>query len=525
MLAYIRALSCDFIFFDDPDYVQHNLHIRQLNNELLRTAFTRPLAGYLIPVTFISYAVDYYFWQLNPFGYHLTNMLFHSVNAGLVVIIADTLFAYCLTDLREDPSSRRVYLALLLAAGLFFGIHPLRVESVAWVSGRKDVLYGMFSLGSILFYLRYAHRRDRNPNEKGFSLHYLLSLFCYLLAMLSKPVGVVVPAMLLVMDWYPLRTLRRGMIIPLLVEKIPFFVMAGIMSALTIVTAANEELLYSVSDTPILVRIVVSGNAVFEYCRLLLWPVGISTYHVLAKAIPYSYVAKCSAVLACTGYFIYSVKKRPWLFATWSAFILPLLPVLALIQQGPDAAFAARYTYLPAVIPSIAVAGILGAANRNMRVSRPGFRQLVPVIVIAALIMQLCITYKLIGAWKDTGAFWSRVIEVEPLGRAFQERGFFQLSSGKYQAAAEDFSTAIQIAGNLGMPPSYNLYAFRGEALRKARRYDEAIRDYGFAIELYPHPAYYYHRGLALQAVGKGTDAAADFKRAGSGPVKMDWFD
>jgi len=523
LLAYIRALSCDFIFFDDPLYVQNNATIRNLNGTLLYSAITQPLVGYMIPVTYISYALDYYFWQLNPAGYHLTNIVIHSVNAGLVVLVADKLLTASGIGRREQHQSRGVYLGMLMVAGLLFGLHPLRVESVAWVSGRKDVLLGLFFLGSILCYLRHADRSEPRP-AGTISWNYIASLLFYLLAMLSKPVGVVIPAMLLLADWYPLHRLHSGVIRFTLIEKIPFFLMAGIVSVLTVVTAANESLLYSVTDFPFLVRTVVSGNAIYEYCRLLVWPVGISPLNVLEKAIPFTFILKALAVCAVTVGLALSGRKRPWLLATWCAFILPLLPVLAFIQQGPDTEFAARYTYLPAIIPGITAAAMLASGYARMKASLNRWRPVIPAFIIVLLTMHGAITVRLISAWRDTGAFWSRVIEISPLGRAYQERAFFYLNSRNNLAAAEDFTQAIAIADMVGMPPNYNLYAFRGEALRKAGLYHDAIKSFTIAIGLYRHPSYFYQRGLALKALGRQKEAEEDFERAGSRFAKLDWL-
>src|SRR6185369_15215948 len=162
LIVYLRALGCDFVSYDDPDYVLNNPLIRHLDLRLFVPAFSEQYNGWWMPLTWISLAIDYHFWELNPLGYHLTNILLHSFNAGLVVLIAARIWTQIQgqgsggTLPVSDPAGQRqieyLYPLTMLLAGLLWGLHPLRVESVAWVTERKDVLNGLFSLASILLY-------------------------------------------------------------------------------------------------------------------------------------------------------------------------------------------------------------------------------------------------------------------------------------------------------------------------------------------------------------------------------------
>lgn len=177
LLVYLRALDCGFVNWDDQIYILNNVDIRGLDRKFFVWAFTDTATGWWMPLTWLSFAVDYHFWGLDPFGYHLTNILLHAVNGGLVVLLADRLLAGAAGSGEQGPAPARWrYPALLLLAGLVWGLHPLRVESVAWATERKDVLNGAFALGAAIFYLHYAQLVDV-PGRRRTAVHaYLASL-------------------------------------------------------------------------------------------------------------------------------------------------------------------------------------------------------------------------------------------------------------------------------------------------------------------------------------------------------------
>jgi protein O-mannosyl-transferase len=520
LLVYLRALSCGFVNLDDPYFILNNEAIRHLDGRLLAWAFGPPGFDLWIPLTWLSLAVDYRVWGLNPLGYHLTNILLHAANTALVVLIADRLCRDRCGEAEGSAGRPHLHAAMLLLAGLLFGIHPLRVESVAWVTERKDVLNGLFSLGSVLLYLCYVQRRERGQGGTG---AYLFSLLLFALSLMAKSVSVVLPAMLLVADWYPLRRLRKGKTAAVLREKVPFLALSTAITVVTVAFAARNQLLTTLSELSFGQRLLVAGNALFEYVRLELYPVGISPYYVLPAGMPASFAVKTAAVVAIACCVAAAARRRPGLAAAWLCFLLPLLPVLGFMQNG-EQALAARYSYLPSVAPAITVAALVVAAYR--RIAAAGPRPLthgVVALVAAVLLFYAGMTMRLIDVWHDTGTLWSRVIDVGPLGRAYADRGVFYLSTGKSGAAVDDFSAALRIAAAAGMP-THNLLAFRGVALEDTGRFEEAIGDLTAAIGVLPHPTYYHHRGLALRGVGRAREAAEDFALAGPNPPPIDWF-
>ena len=520
LLVYLRALGNDFVGLDDPIYVVENITIRRLDGNTLAAAFTQLFAGdYWMPLTWISFALDYRFWGLNPLGYHLTNILLHAANAGLVVLIADRLCREKFSGSGAGQGEKRLYQGMLLLAGLLFGLHPLRVESAAWVTERKDVLNGLFALGAINCYLRYAQQREEKVSGAGRAYFASVVLFCC--SLMAKPVSVTLPAMLLVADWYPLGRFRKGRAVPLLLEKVPFFVISAALAALTLYFKSQQAMLASTGDFPVSLRLLVSGNALFHYVKLFLFPVGIVPYHVLAKTIPPVFVATTTVAALFLVACIIAGKKRPAIPATLLGFLLPLLPTLPLIPYGGDIAYAERFTYLPSAIPSIAAAAGIALAYR----SRAGLRCVLAVAVVVLLLFYTGLTVRLIHVWKNTGTVWTRILAVEPVGRAYKERGLYYLQQGNLREALDDLTTAIGIAEKMGRTDTYNLYAFRGEALASSGRYEDAVRDFTAAIAASPRPLYFFHRGLVWKALGKGREADEDFARAGGDTGPLVWFE
>lgn len=517
-LLYLPALFCDFVHWDDLDYILNNNALKETGRNLIAWAFTSFSPGFWMPLTWISFAVDYHFWGLNPFGYHLANILLHALNAGLVALVADRIIQ--IQGSRFAIQGGYLRLVVPFMAGLLWGIHPLRVESVAWVAERKDVLNGLFSLGAVLHYLKYVQKRD---SERKAGRDYLISVALFAASLMAKPVSVVIPAILLVLDRYPLERFRKGEILPVLTEKAPYLVMSAAMSCATLYFAARAQILVSTETLPLGMRTIIAGNALFEYCRLQLWPLGISPLYLIPGQLPVSYVLKTLISLVVTCYCLYVFNRKPWITATWCCFLLPILPVLGFVQNG-DQSLAVRFTYLPSV--AIAIAAAFLAAGTYSRFAGGGRSWRITCIVIAWAL--LCgyagITVRLIGVWKDTETLWTRVIETQPMGRAFQERGIFRFSTGKYLDAVEDFSTAMAVREGAGMPVAYNLIAFRGAALAKLGRHDEALRDFSEAIAIAPHPNYFYHRGVVLKGLGRTREAEEDFARAGNERGPISWY-
>ncbi|MEI7816813.1 MAG: hypothetical protein WCI45_06425, partial [Desulfuromonadales bacterium] len=342
LAVYSGSLTCGFINMDDPFYITNNLLIRNLDLQTLRRLFTEAHLGAWIPLTHVSFAIDHHFWGSDPTGYHLTNIVLHALNATMVVLLTDRLLKNERKWIAGDIGNF-LYPVMLLLAGLMWGIHPLRVESVAWAAERKDVLNGLLTLAAVISYIRYVQLKEAGK-RRMLLVPYLLALLFFVLSLLAKQVSVTLPVILLLLDWYPLARFRKKKLVSLLVEKIPFLVIALLIAFMTIYIAAEGKILSSIVDFPFYVRVLVSGNAIFEYCRLSFFPTGINPYIVIPKPLPYGYLVKTITVAAISLFMLRISQRKPAIAAVWFAFIVLLLPTLAFIQAGDDIAMAARYT-------------------------------------------------------------------------------------------------------------------------------------------------------------------------------------
>ena len=218
------------------------------------------------------------------------------------------------------------------------------------------------------------------------------------------------------------------------------------------------------------------------------------------------------------GICVLQFRKNRWLPATWLLFILPLLPVLGFFQNGAQS-HAARFTYLPGLALSICAASIFVALCKKY----PLYARFLTAGFVALLLLYGATTLRHLAAWKNSETLWSRVISIQPIGRAYYLRADYLSQKGRYLEAADDLLKSINIGKGAGYTMMFNLHALRGDALRKAGLNEEAVREFTNAIALNPYPNYFYHRGLSLQALGRVKEAEADFLLAGDEIGPIEW--
>lgn len=510
-MVYSGSLSAEFINYDDKLYLFENPVIRQLDLKSLFAMFTSAPAGWWMPLTWLSFAIDYQIWGLNPFGFHLINTIIHSINAGIVVSIAAKVIQ-TQEDVESD-SFKPVFFAAL--AGLLWSIHPLRVESVAWIAERKDVLNGFFALLSVYFYLDvYNSRPNGNRSFSSF-----LSIIFFYFSLGAKSVTVVLPLLLLSIDFFPLKQLTLTSLWNRVFEKIPYFIGSAIVMLLTFISAARSNFMVSYEVFPFSQRLAVSGDAVFEYLRFFLLPIGLSPVNVIPDPIPISYTVK--AVVVCLIIIVVACSRRAWLQSCFLCFLLPLLPVLAFFQNG-NQGFADHFTYLPTIAPSIAVAVFLQLFQQRLPSAGKALLGMAACLLIA---LYTILSMRMFPVWQSTEAFWSRVIEIQPISISYKERGLNYHLDGRFEEAVIDFTAALERLPVTLQPYRYNYLAFRASSLLAAGRYEEAIQDFSAAISMLPHPVYFHHRGLALKALGRMLEAEEDFKHGGTTTYPVVWFD
>jgi len=529
LLCFVPSLFNALLEWDDAGYIVENKNIQNLSFDTVLWAFSEFHNNYWAPLTWLSLAVDHAVWGLNPVGYHLTNNLLHALNAAMFFLLSLHLLKGYLASRPNDgtkPSLLNAQNALYcsLFAALYFALHPLRVESVAWAAERKDVLSMFFGIPAVLAYLRYTQtiptRLDRHDAITSFfsSRFYWLSLILFCLSLLSKATLVTLPAVLLIMDWYPLGRLRRNTIKNALIEKIPFMILTIIASALTVkaFTVDIKTLEYSSLYT----RLLFSFHAVTSYLQMTLWPLKVSPVYLHPGNIATMAPEFLLPILICIGitvFCIYSLKRWPIFLSVWLIYLLTLLPVIGLIQAGPTY-MAARFTYLPGLAISMLIA--LGITLAVVRVSGSSLRRSSMIVVaVIILLFNSSITTRDIRFWKDDVTLWTRVIAVQPraMGLAYTYRSIAFEKLGDHQKALADISQAFAIAERKGYREIHEIYFVRARVHKNMGNLDNAIADLTSAIGISAYPKnhfYYMERGMIYEEQGKPDLAAEDFRLA-----------
>src|SRR5881628_637285 len=361
--AFLPVLQNQFVDWDDQRNFLDNHHYRGLGWTHLRWMWTTHL-GHYIPLTWMTLGLDYLLWGMNPVGYHLTSLLLHVTNAVVFFFVVRWL----LTRALPSPSERGYALAVSAGvAALVFAIHPLRVESVAWVTERRDVLSGLFYLVAILLYLRACEGMARG---RGW---YWLSVAVFVCALLSKSMVVNLPVVLVILDVYPLRRLggsigwRSEPARRVYVEKIPFVLLAAAASAIAVMAQSSVHAVASLAQLSVPGRVAISTYGLSFYLWKMVVPVNLSPVYELRPPVnPWAtpFLLSYGVVLALTAIALALRRRVPGLPAAWVAYIVVLLPVLGIFQSGPQIA-ADRYTYLAGLGWAVlAGAGLLSVWRR-----------------------------------------------------------------------------------------------------------------------------------------------------------------
>lgn len=559
---YLPALGNGFVVWDDDIFIVNNKHIRSLNRDFLTWALTDMSLDFWRPLVWFSHAVDYAFWGLVPAGHHLTSILLHGVNTFLIIILLIRILKISSCNrYSEGPSeipsllSERDILITATITGLLFGIHPLHVESVAWVTTRTDLLYTLFYLLSIVSYIPFAEQAGARRAQGGLFpplTRYLLSLVLFVLSAASKPMAVTLPLVLLVLDWQPLGRLSSLRNLPRLVlEKLPFFAVSIAVSAVAVVGESALKSITPLDAVPLSLRLSVAVQSVLSYLGKLALPVHLMPFYPFPDSLSPLSPGNAAAVLLVVGItvvFVIIARKRPVWLAVWAFYLISLLPVLGLVKAR-GVAMADRYTYLSTVGVFILLG--LGAAKlwrmAELSVRRGRMFRISLLSAAGTVIIILCVmTQKQIDLWKDSVRLWSSVIEREPnrVPLAYNNRGVAFREMGMRDRALEDYTTAITldpfdakyymnrgiIYGETGQldkamkdlnkaidlnPASADAYTSRGLVLATTGRHDQALSDYEKAIALAPSSVdAYYNRGMLRERRGRNDEAIKDYSRA-----------
>ena len=481
-LVYGQTLRHEFVNFDDAIYVADNAELlRPLTWKGVGWEFTHAVNANYHPLTMLSYMLDYKLYGLNAGGYHLTNIQFHIAAVIALFLVLESMTGMLL---------RSAFVAAL------FAIHPLHVESVAWVSERKDVLSSFFFMLTLGAYAWYCRR----PGIARYTAVFLLSA----LGLMCKPMLVTIPGVLLLLDYWPLDRSKLG-IKRLLLEKAPLIALSVACCVVAVLTQRAAE---AIKEYPLPLRISNALVSFVTYIVQTIWPVGMAAYYPYRKdGIPFMETAIAFCVLAAISATAFALRRRkPYVLAGWLWYVGMLVPVIGIIQVGRQAR-ADRYMYLPQIglfIAATWAAGDVSSAWRHRRLTL-GFSACAVTIALA-LVAHLQASY-----WHDSKALWSHAIAAAPSDWiAHRNYALLLLRGGEIDAALREFRKTLPMEDDRaeGLDDIGNALFQKGEI-------GAAIEQYKEALKISPdHAKSHDSLGEALLRMGKAGEAIPEFTRA-----------
>ena len=473
------AVGNEFVNWDDYGMVVDNPWFRGLGALQFRFAFTARWFHHYHPLTWLSYGVDHTLWGMDPRGYHLTNVLIHAASAAVIFLLARRLFRRA-----GLPGGVATDVGAAVAA-LAFALHPLRVEAVAWVTARRDVLSGLFFFLALLVYVRAVDALDEGRQD-AYRRNLATALAVSLAALLSKSITMTLPVVLLLLDVYPLRRSLRSR--RLWLEKLLFGV-PGLVTAVVAAVVVGPRQFHGFGEYGVLDRLAMACHSFAFYLWKTIVPTSLSAIYEVPDRIDLlepRFLGSIVAVVLLTTAVLAGRRHAPWMAAGWAYHVLTILPVSGLTHAGFQLAFD-RYTYLPGLAPALlggaAVAAFLRGWGRS-RVRAP----LAVILCVAGLLMLLGwaqLTRRQIGIWHDSDALWRSALLLDPScavchhGLAIAER-----DAGRYTIAEGELRSAIALR-----PRYTQAHLSLADVLQRMGRHDEALAVLGDAERAHPDDA------------------------------------
>ncbi len=499
LLVFLPAGRYHFVDFDDPDYIIDNPFVKNgLNWTDLRWAFTAFHAGNWHPLTWVSHQLDCELFGLNAGAHHLVGVLFHAANVVLVFLL---LWRF----------TQRIWPATLIAG--LFGWHPIHVESVAWISERKDVLSTLFALLSLLSYETYLRARQRG--------YFWLALGFFAVGLLAKPMLVTLPCVFLLLDfWLPDRVTRPGAdnlteSPPLnfrdyaapFVEKWPFFLLAAISCVITIFAQKSGGAVASLARVPLAYRFENAPISACKYVLKIFWPSDLSAFYLLGRVHGWEAGSSFALLVLISVAAWQRRKTEPYFIIGWFWFLGMLIPVIGLVQVGSQA-MADRYTYLPSV--GFFLAAVFLAAELLAWLRTPAV--IVTGISVLALVACIRVTEYQLPFWQDSETLFRHALDLNPRNvLAMINLGVILQDEGRTDEALATYRKAEEIEDG----PYFQLHDNYGDLLDKLGRPGEALSEYGKAIHENPADAFAHNAaGSEFAALGKPDPALREFAAA-----------
>jgi Flp pilus assembly protein TadD len=504
--VFLPALWNGFVNWDDTTNFLNNPNYRGLGWKNLRWMATTFLLGQWIPLTWLTLGLDYVLWGMDPFGYHLTNVVLHCATAVVWYLVARHLMVLAAPSLGGSALTGGA-----LAAALFFAIHPLRVESVAWVTERRDVLSGLFFVLAVLGYLR-ARTSAAGRGWLGFSIG------CYALGALSKAMVVSLPVVLLLLDVYPLRrldirhvrleTLRR-----LVVEKVAYVAIALATGVMAIWAQQYNNFLTPLDRLPLLDRMPVLLYSVWFYFSKTLAPIGLSPLYELPAEVSLlqpRFLGSALGTVALTAVAALLARRWPALTVATAGYAVVLAPVSGLLHNGHQLVHD-RYSYLPclpwAVLFGAGVAFVLHAGQHAL--VRRSISRLATLAAAAWLAALGILTAEQVKVWRDDDTLWRYALDADPecsichlnLGLSLVKQNLPGLAIPEFERALTLRSDRVEIHSNLGV------------ALLRVGRPADALALFTKVRDRYPHdPGNRNNLAVTLLRLGRREEGMAELR-------------
>lgn len=508
--VFLPVLQNGFVNWDDDGNFLNNPNYRGLGWRHLEWMFTTFHLGPYQPLSWLTLGLDYLIWGMNPFGYHLTNLLLHAANAVAFYFVAARLLSLAFSSSRDE-------LFILLgaaSAALLFALHPLRVESVAWVTERRDVLSGLFFLMAVRFYLEAATAITAARYKKWLAL----TLAVFILSLLSKAVAVTLPAALLVLDFYPLGRLGgiyrqwiAGTNRTIWIEKIPFVLLAAIAGWVALLGQYTSVAVRSLAQTGVPERLAQVSYGLVFYLRKTIAPAGMSPLYQLPEnfdPLDWPYLASAAVALGLTALLVILRHRWPAGLAVWVYYLAFVLPVSGIVQAGPQLV-ADRYSYLACLGWALLAGG--GVVNLRSRWEKHGrmFAVATSTLVMLAAFALGFLTWRQTQVWHDTETLWRQAVTLDPessiarnqLGNALADRGALDEAIEQYRQALRIRPAYAGAHYNLAM------------ALADGGELDGAMHHYEAAVRFDPANANAHNNLGAILARRGELDAAIEHYR------------
>ena len=495
-IAFGRIIGNDFVNFDDPGYITENYHVQSgISLQNIKWAFTTVVLSNWHPLTMISHMLDWSLFGANAAGHHLVSLLLH---IGVVIF----LFLFL------NKTTNNLWSSAFAAA--LFALHPLRVESVAWVAERKDVLSMFFGVAALYAYAFYAESIKYS--------RYFICLILFALSLMSKPMLVTMPFVLLLLDYWPLQRWQKALSAPienryqlagrLAWEKAPFLLFT-IASSMTTFYAQNKGGAVSSEVTlPFVMRVANSIVSYPAYLGKTFWPVNLAVFYPYEFSLDlWKILVSGLILLIITAAVTYYIKKMPFLFVGWFWYVGTLIPVIGLIQVGSQA-MADRYTYMPSIGIAILLSWGMPFLFQRLAIRK----KILFSVAIAVLCILSVSTWMQCGYWKNSITLFSHALRVTKDNYlAHSNYGLSLFAEGKIEEAILHYNKAI----DLSQSHAAQFYTNRGLAYATLGQYQRSIVDYNEAIRLKPDLVVAYNnRGNAFNKLGQYQRAILDYNKA-----------